>query len=91
MKFKDSKQPLISLIVPVFNVEKYLRDCVHSLIIQTYKKIEIILIDDGSTDSCPKICDIFKKVDNRVLIIHQKNAGLSEARNTGIKVATGIF
>lgn len=81
----------ISVIVPVYNVEKYLNRCVDSLINQTYKNLEIILVDDGSTDSSPRICDDYKKKYEAVKVIHKKNGGLSSARNTGIKQASGDY
>ena len=81
----------ISIIVPVYNVEKYLPQCLESIINQTYKDLEIILINDGSTDSCLQICDEYALRDNRIQVIHQQNGGLSEARNTGLKIATGDF
>ena len=83
--------PLISIIVPVYQVEKYLEKCINSIIAQTYKNLEIILVDDGSTDSCPAICDRFKEEDSRIKIIHQENGGLSLARNVGLEHATGDF
>lgn len=82
---------LISIVVPIYNVEKYLNKCVDSLINQTYKNIEIILVDDGSTDSCPQICDEYIQRDNRIKVIHKKNGGLSSARNVGIKEANGSY
>ena len=82
---------LISVIIPVYNVENYLEMAVNSVINQTYTNLEIILIDDGSTDNSGKICDEFAKKDNRVKVIHQKNSGGSEARNVGIKNATGRY
>lgn len=82
---------LVSVIVPVYNVEKYLCECVDSILAQTYKNLEVILVDDGSTDSCPKICDEYAKHDKRVLVVHQKNGGLSAARNAGAEVATGEY
>lgn len=82
---------LISVIIPVYNVEKYLRQCVDSVLAQTYQNIEIILVDDGSTDSSGDICDEYKNIDNRIIVIHQKNAGLSEARNAGLDVANGLY
>lgn len=81
----------ISIIVPVYNVEKYLRECLESLINQTYKNIEIILINDGSTDSSLKICQQYKKKDTRIKLIDKKNEGVSKARNIGIKEATGKY
>lgn len=82
---------LISVIVPVFNVEKYLNKCIDSIISQTYKKLEILLIDDGSTDKCSQICNEYARVDSRVKVIHQKNAGLSAARNVGLEIAKGDY
>ena len=82
---------LISVIVPVYKVEHYLKECVDSLINQTYKNLEIILVDDGSPDSCPALCDSYAAKDNRVHVIHKTNGGLSDARNTGIKTATGDY
>lgn len=81
----------ISIIVPVFNVEKYLERCVNSLINQTYKNIEIILVDDGSPDLCPQMCDEYAKKDERIKVLHKKNGGLSDARNAGLDVATGEY
>ncbi len=81
----------ISIIVPVYNVEPYLNNCVSSLINQTYKNIEIILVDDGSPDQCPAICDAYALEDRRITVIHKKNGGLSDARNAGIKKATGEY
>lgn len=81
----------VSIIVPVYNVEQYLLRCVESLIRQSYKNLEIILVDDGSTDSSGKICDDCKKNDNRVKVIHKKNGGLSDARNFGINNCTGDY
>lgn len=88
MKNEDIK---ISVIIPVYNVEKYLRQCVDSVLNQTYKNIEIILIDDGSTDSCPAICDAYALKDSRVKVVHKKNGGLSSARNAGIRISTGDY
>lgn len=81
----------ISIIVPIYNVEKYLPQCLDSIINQTYKNLEIILIDDGSTDNSGKICDKYKLLDNRIIVIHKSNGGLSDARNTGINIATGDY
>ena len=80
---------LISVIVPVYNVEKYLRECIDSIIRQTYKNIEIILIDDGSKDSSGQICDEYTKKDKRIKVIHQENRGVSSSRNLGIKKSNG--
>jgi glycosyltransferase involved in cell wall biosynthesis len=82
---------LISVVIPVYNVEKYLSKAVESVIEQTYNKLEIILVDDGSTDNCAEICDSFAEKDSRVIVIHQKNSGLSGARNAGIKMASGDY
>ena len=82
---------LISIIVPVYNVEKYIEKCIQSIIDQTYKNIEIILVDDGSTDNSGNMCDDFKMKDNRIKVIHKKNGGLSDARNAGMKIATGEY
>lgn len=81
----------ISVIVPVYKVEKYLNQCVESITNQTYKNLEIILVDDGSPDNCPKICDEWAKKDNRIKVIHKKNGGVSSARNVAIKQATGDY
>jgi glycosyltransferase involved in cell wall biosynthesis len=83
--------PLISIIVPVYKVEKYLEKCVNSLINQTYKEIEIILINDGSPDNCPEICDDFGIKFKNIQVIHQENLGLSAARNAGIDIAKGKY
>ena len=80
---------VISVIVPVYNVEKYLTNCVNSIIKQTYEELEIILINDGSSDNSGIICDDFSKKDNRIKVIHKENGGLSDARNVGIDIATG--
>lgn len=85
------KKPLISVVVPVYKVEKYLPECIKSIIAQNYKNLEIILVDDGSPDNCPAICDEFAKKDNRIKVIHKKNGGLSDARNAGINIATGNY
>ena len=88
---KNIASPLVSVIVPVYNVEKYLEECCDSILNQTYKNLEIILIDDGSDDNSPKICDSYKEKDSRVKVIHQKNSGVSSARNNGIKNSCGDF
>lgn len=82
---------LISIIVPIYNVEKWINRCVESLVNQTYKNIEILLIDDGSPDRCPQICDEWKEKDSRVVVVHKKNGGLSDARNCGLKLAKGEY
>lgn len=85
------ERPLISIIIPIFNVEKYLKDCISSVVNQTYTKTEIILIDDGSTDLSPIICDDIAKGDKRICVIHKKNGGLSDARNFGIEICKGEY
>ncbi len=82
---------LISIIVPVYQVESYLDDCIKSLINQTYTNIEILLIDDGSTDKSGQICDEYAQKDKRIKVIHQKNKGLSGARNTGLRQTNGEY
>lgn len=81
----------ISIIVPIYNVEKYLARCVDSIVNQTYKNLEIILVDDGSPDSCPQMCDDYAEKDSRIKVLHKKNGGLSDARNAGMAVATGEY
>lgn len=81
----------ISIIIPVYNVEKELNRCIRSVIEQTYKNIEIILVDDGSPDKSSQMCDDYALIDNRIEVIHKKNGGLSDARNTGLKYATGKY
>lgn len=81
----------ISIIVPVYNIEKYLENCVESILNQTFKDLEIILVDDGSTDNSGKICDIYKHKDKRIKVIHKENGGLSSARNCGIEIASGEY
>lgn len=83
--------PLISVIVPVYKVEPYLRRCVDSILSQTYTHLEIFLVDDGSPDNCGKICDEYAQKDNRIKVIHKKNGGLSDARNVAIDVAKGEY
>lgn len=80
-----------SVIVPIYGVEQYIRQCIDSIINQTYSNIEIILVDDGSKDSCPKICDEYAKKDKRIIVIHKQNGGLVSARKAGAKIATGDY
>ena len=82
---------LISVIVPIYNVEKYLDRCMDTLLNQTLKDIEIIMVDDGSPDKCPTMCDEYAKKDNRVKVVHKKNGGLGFARNSGLDIATGEY
>lgn len=82
---------LVSIVVPIYKVKKYLSKCVDSIIAQDYKNLEIILVDDGSPDNCPEICDEYAKKDERIRVVHKENGGLSDARNAGIKVATGEY
>ena len=83
--------PLISVIVPVYKVEPYIHRCIDSIIHQTYQNLEIILVDDGSPDNCGKICDEYAAIDSRIKVIHKKNSGLSEARNSGRDVCKGEY
>ena len=86
-----TQDKLISVIIPIYKVENYLNRCVNSVVKQTYKNLEIILVDDGSPDNCPKLCDDWAKKDNRIRVIHKENGGLSDARNAGIDIATGRY
>lgn len=83
--------PLLSVIIPVYNVEEYLIKCVDSVLNQEFDNIEVILINDGSPDSCPAICDEYARTDQRVIVVHQENIGLSGARNTGINASQGKY
>lgn len=85
------KEDLISIVIPVYKVEKYLEKCIKSIINQTYKNLEIIIVDDGSPDKCPQMCDEFAQSDKRIKVIHKQNGGLSDARNAGIDVAKGKY
>jgi len=87
----ENTNDLISVIVPVYNVEKYLPQCINSILNQTIKNLEIILVDDGSLDRSGKICDEFSEKDNRIIVIHKENNGLSSARNAGLEIATGNY
>ncbi len=91
MVIPAQQNPCISVIIPVYNVEEYLAECLDSILNQTLRQIEIICINDGSTDSSPKILDEYAKKDNRIRVIHQENKGLSTSRNVGFKIATGEF
>lgn len=81
----------ISIIVPIYKVEKYINQCIDSIICQTYQDLEIILVDDGSPDACPEICDKYADMDNRIIVIHKQNEGLIAARKSGLKTATGEY
>lgn len=85
------EMPLVSIIVPVYKTEEYIHECVDSLINQTLKDIEIILVDDGSPDNCPGICDDYADNDNRIVVIHKDNGGLSDARNVALEAAKGDY
>ena len=82
---------LVSVIVPVYNVEAYLGRCVDSILAQTYRNLEVILVDDGTKDNCDRICDDYAAGDPRIRVIHKENGGLSSARNAGIDIARGDF
>ena len=84
-------EDLVSIVVPIYNVERYLDRCIASIINQTYSNLEIILVDDGSPDKCPELCDFWATKDNRIKVIHKKNGGLSDARNFGIESASGKY
>lgn len=85
------KQPLVSVIVPIYKVEPYLRRCLDSIVKQTYTNLEIILVDDGSPDGCPQICDEYAAKDKRIVVIHKENGGLSDARNAGLDICKGEY
>lgn len=87
----DGGEPIISVIVPVYKVERFLAKCVDSILNQTYPRLEVILVDDGSPDGCPAICDDYARKDNRVRVVHQQNGGLSAARNAGLDIAGGEY
>ena len=84
-------QKLISVIIPIYDVQGYIRKCIDSVIKQTYKNIEIILVDDGSPDNCGLICDEYAKKYERIIVIHKKNGGLSSARNAGLDICKGEY
>lgn len=84
-------QPLVSIIVPIYKVEPYLRRCLDSIVNQTYTNLEIILVDDGSPDDCPQICDEYVAKDERIVVIHKENGGLSDARNAGLDICKGEY
>lgn len=84
-------KPLISIAIPVYNVERYLPLCIDSVLNQDYENYEVILVDDGSTDGCPGICDSYAKTNRRISVVHRQNGGVGEARNNGLDVATGEY
>ena len=80
---------MVSIIVPIYNVEVYIRECIDSILAQTYPDFELILVDDGSPDDCGRICDEYAESDRRIIVIHKKNGGLTSARNAGLSKASG--
>ncbi len=84
-------KPLVSIIVPVYGTEAWLEQCVDSILRQTWRNLEIILVDDGSPDRCPEICDAYAEKDERVRVMHRQNAGVSAARNAGLDAAGGEY
>lgn len=86
-----NEEVLFSVIVPVYNIERYLEKCVDSILNNTYRNLELILVDDGSPDGCPRMCDIYSGKDKRVRVIHKKNGGLVSARQAGVEIATGDY
>lgn len=84
-------KPLVSVIIPIYNVDKYIRQCIESVLIQSYTRIEVILVNDGSTDTCKSICDEFALLDERVKVIHKENGGAADARNVGVSMAIGDY
>lgn len=90
-EINEMKKPIISVIVPIYNVELYLEECIDSILNQSYKNLEVILVDDGSLDSCGQICENYKIKDSRIKVIHKKNGGLSDARNAGMKYVEGEY
>ena len=83
--------PTVSVIVPIYKVQPYIRRCIDSVMMQTYGDFELLLVDDGSPDDCGRICDEYAEKDNRIRVIHKKNGGLSDARNAGLDAATGEY
>lgn len=88
---QNTNNELVSVIVPVYKVEPYLDRCVASILAQTYPNLEVILVDDGSPDNCPALCDAWAQRDARIRVIHKKNGGLSDARNVGLDAASGAY
>ena len=85
------KKGVISVIVPIYGVERYLEECIESILSQTYPALEVILVDDGSPDRCGEICDRYAQRDDRIIVIHQKNAGAAAARNAALRIASGEY
>ena len=90
-KYEELNMVMVSIIVPVYNVESFLPMCIQSILEQTIIDFELILVDDGSTDRCPLICEQYAKRDSRIKVIHKKNGGLSDARNVGLKASRGRY
>ena len=90
-QIQNKRRHLVSIVVPVYKVENYIRECIDSILSQKYKFFELILVDDGSPDNCGKICDEYASIDRRIRVIHKENGGLSDARNAGINIATGDY
>ena len=88
---KELTMDLVSVIIPIYGVEQYLDRCVRSVVNRSYAHLEIILVDDGSTDRCPAMCDAWANKDSRIQVIHKPNGGLSDARNSGIAEAIGAY
>lgn len=84
-------EALVSVIIPIYNTEQYLKRCVESVLVQTYQNLQVILVDDGSPDKCPNLCDMYAESDSRIIVIHKENGGQSSARNAGIEIATGDY
>ena len=91
MRVKKDYPVKYSIIIPIYNVESYLEECIDSVLIQNIENFELILVDDGSPDNCPEICDRYEKKDSRIKVVHKENGGLSDARNAGIKIAKGEY
>ena len=91
MILADNNKPTISVIIPIYNVEQYLNQCIESVVTQDYRNLEIILVDDGSKDKCPEMCDHWAEQDERIIVIHKPNGGLSDARNAGLRKACGQY
>lgn len=91
MEEDNKKEDLITIVIPIYKVEKYLKKCINSVLNQTYQNLEIILVNDGSPDNCPQICEQYAEKDNRIKVLHKENGGLSDARNAGIDIAKGKY